>query len=112
MIYKDVAERIGMDISTVCRVVNGKYAQTYYGTFELRYFFSEKLETTSGEEVSTKIVKSRIQELIDAEDKNRPLSDDAISREMEVAGFYVARRTVAKYREQMNIPVARLRRAL
>jgi RNA polymerase sigma-54 factor len=112
MIYKDVAERIGMDISTVCRVVNGKYTQTDYGTFELRYFFSEKLETTSGEEVSTKIVKSRIQELIDAEDKNRPLSDDAISREMETAGFYVARRTVAKYREQLNIPVARLRRAL
>lgn len=112
MIYKDVAERIGMDISTVCRVVNGKYAQTDYGTFELRYFFSEKLETTSGEEVSTKIVKSRIQELIDAEDKNKPLSDDAISKEMENAGFYVARRTVAKYREQMNIPVARLRRAL
>ncbi len=112
MIYKDVAERIGMDISTVCRVVNGKYAQTDYGTFELRYFFSEKLETTSGEEVSTKIVKSRIQELIDAEDKSKPLSDDAISKEMEDAGFYVARRTVAKYREQMNIPVARLRRAL
>lgn len=112
MIYKDVAERIGMDISTVCRVVNGKYTQTDYGTFELRYFFSEKLETTSGEEVSTKIVKSRIQELIDAEDKSKPLSDDAISKEMEDAGFYVARRTVAKYREQLNIPVARLRRAL
>lgn len=112
MIYKDVAERIGMDISTVCRVVNGKYAQTDYGTFELRYFFSEKLETTSGEEVSTKIVKARIEELIAGEDKSKPLSDDAISKEMENAGFYVARRTVAKYREQMNIPVARLRRAL
>jgi RNA polymerase sigma-54 factor len=112
MIYKDVAERIEMDISTVCRVVNGKYAQTDYGTFELRYFFSEKLETTSGEEVSTKIVKSKILEMIEAEDKNKPLSDDAISRDMETAGFYVARRTVAKYREQMNIPVARLRRAL
>jgi RNA polymerase sigma-54 factor len=112
MIYKDVAEKIGMDISTVCRVVNGKYVQTDYGTFELRYFFSEKLETTSGEEVSTKIVKSRIEELIAAEDKSKPLSDDAISKEMKVAGFFVARRTVAKYREQMNIPVARLRRAL
>ncbi len=112
MIYKDVAERIGMDISTVCRVVNGKYAQTDYGTFELRYFFSEKLETTTGEEVSTKIVKSKILEMIESEDKNKPLSDDAISRDMETAGFYVARRTVAKYREQMNIPVARLRRAL
>ena len=112
MIYKVVAELIGMDISTVCRVVNGKYAQTDYGTFELRYFFSEKLETTTGEEVSTKIVKSKILEMIEAEDKNKPLSDDAISRDMEKAGFYVARRTVAKYREQMNIPVARLRRAL
>jgi RNA polymerase sigma-54 factor len=112
MIYKDVAERIGMDISTVCRVVNGKYVQTDYGTFELRYFFSEKLETTSGEEVSTKIVKARIHELIEAEDKHKPLSDDAISKMMKKAGFFVARRTVAKYREQMNIPVARLRRAL
>jgi RNA polymerase sigma-54 factor len=112
MIYKDVAERIGMDISTVCRVVNGKYTQTDYGTFELRYFFSEKLETTSGEEVSTKIVKSRILEMIEAEDKGHPLSDDAISKTMQKAGFNVARRTVAKYREQMNIPVARLRRAL
>lgn len=112
MIYKDVAERIGMDISTVCRVVNGKYTQTDYGTFELRYFFSEKLETTSGEEVSTKIVKSKIEELIAGENKRKPLSDDAISKSMEDAGFYVARRTVAKYREQLNIPVARLRRAL
>lgn len=112
MIYKDVAERIGMDISTVCRVVNGKYVQTDYGTFELRYFFSEKLETTSGEEVSTKIVKARIQELIEGEDKHKPLSDDALSKMMKKAGFFVARRTVAKYREQMNIPVARLRRAL
>lgn len=112
MIYKDVAERIEMDISTICRVVNGKYAQTDYGTFELRYFFSEKLETASGEEVSTKVVKARIQEMIEAEDKRHPLSDDAIAQEMERAGFNVARRTVAKYREQMNIPVARMRRAL
>ncbi len=112
MIYKDVAERIEMDISTVCRVVNGKYVQTDYGTFELRYFFSEKLETVTGEEVSTKVVRSRIQEMIEAEDKRKPLSDDAIALEMEKAGFQVARRTVAKYREQLNIPVARLRRSL
>jgi len=112
MIYRDVADRIGMDVSTICRVVNGKYAQTDYGTFELKYFFSEKLETTSGEEVSTKIVKSRIREMIDAEDKGNPLSDDEISKQMKDAGFNVARRTVAKYREQMNIPVARLRRTL
>ncbi len=112
MIYKDVAERIGMDISTVCRVVNGKYVQTDYGVFELRYFFSEKLETVSGEEVSTKIVKARIKELIGGESKKKPLSDEALSAAMKDAGFNVARRTVAKYREQMNIPVARLRKAL
>lgn len=112
MIYKDVAERIEMDISTVCRVVNGKYAQTDYGTFELRYFFSESLETVTGEEVSTKVVRGKIEEMIAAEDKSNPLSDDAISKEMERLGYNVARRTVAKYREQLNIPVARLRRAL
>lgn len=112
MIYKDIAERIGMDISTVCRVVNGKYVQTDYGVFELRYFFSEALETVWGEEVSNKVVKSKIKDLIDAEDKNRPLSDEAISERMKEQGYNVARRTVAKYREQMNISVARLRRSL
>ncbi len=112
MIYKDVAERIGMDISTVCRVVNGKYVQTDYGVFELRYFFSEALETVWGEEVSNKVVKAKIKDMIDAEDKNRPLSDEAISERMKELGYNVARRTVAKYREQMNISVARLRRSL
>ncbi len=112
MIYKDVAERIDMDISTVCRVVNGKYVQTDYGTFELRYFFSESLETVTGEEVSTKVVRAKIEEMIAGEDKSNPLSDDAISKEMERLGYNVARRTVAKYREQLNLPVARLRRAL
>lgn len=112
MIYRDVAGRIGMDISTVCRVVNGKYVQTDYGVFELRYFFSEALETAWGEEVSNKVVKSRIREMIDREDKSKPLSDDAISTAMKEAGYSVARRTVAKYREQMNIPIARLRREL
>lgn len=112
MIYKDVAERIGMDISTVCRVVNGKYVQTDYGVFELRYFFSEALETVWGEEVSNKVVKAKIKDMIDTEDKNRPLSDEAISERMKELGYNVARRTVAKYREQMNISVARLRRSL
>ena len=112
MIYKDVAERIGMDISTVCRVVNGKYVQTDYGVFELRYFFSEALETVWGEEVSNKVVKAKIKELIEAENKSRPLSDEAISEQMKALGYNVARRTVAKYREQMNISVARLRRSL
>lgn len=112
MIYKDVAERIGMDISTICRVVNGKYVQTDYGVFELRYFFSEALETAWGEEVSNKVVKSKIKQMIDAEDKGKPLSDEAISDRMKEMGYNVARRTVAKYREQMNVPVARLRRSL
>lgn len=112
MIYKDVAERIGMDISTVCRVVNGKYVQTDYGVLELRYFFSEALETAWGEEVSNKVVKAKIKDLIGGEDKQRPLSDEALSERMKELGYNVARRTVAKYREQMNIPVARLRRTL
>lgn len=112
MIYKDVAERIGMDISTICRVVNGKYVQTDYGVFELRYFFSEALETAWGEEVSNKVVKAKIKQMIDAEDKGKPLSDEAISDRMKEMGYNVARRTVAKYREQMNVPVARLRRSL
>lgn len=112
MIYKDIAERIAMDISTVCRVVNGKYVQTDYGVFELRYFFSEALETAWGEEVSNKVVKGKIKQMIDTEDKSKPLSDEAISDQMKELGYNVARRTVAKYREQMNIPVARLRRSL
>lgn len=112
MIYKDVAERIGMDISTVCRVVNGKYVQTDFGVFELRYFFSEALETAWGEEVSNKVVKSKIRQLIEGEDKSKPLSDEALSDHMKKLGYNVARRTIAKYREQMNIPVARLRRSL
>ncbi len=112
MIYRDVAERIGMDISTVCRVVNGKYVQTDYGVFELRYFFSEALETAWGEEVSNKVVKGKIKDLIDAEDKHKPLSDEVISKRMKGMGYNIARRTVAKYREQMHIPVARLRREI
>ena len=112
MIYRDVAERIGMDISTVCRVVNGKYVQTDYGVFELRYFFSEALETAWGEEVSNKVVKGKIKELIDNEAKSKPLSDEVISEQMQKMGYNIARRTVAKYREQMQIPVARLRREL
>ncbi len=112
MIYRDVAERIGMDISTVCRVVNGKYVQTDYGTFELKYFFSEKLHTASGEEVANKIVKAKIKEMIEEEDKKTPLSDVELSHRMHDAGYNIARRTVAKYREQLNIPVARLRRML
>lgn len=112
MIYKDIAEIVGMDISTISRVVNGKYVQTEYGVFELRHFFSDKLTTQSGEEVSNKEVKIMIREIIDQEDSNRPLSDDRIAEMLNKQGLNIARRTVAKYREAMHIPVARLRRKI
>ncbi|GAB1430376.1 RNA polymerase factor sigma-54 [Ignavibacteria bacterium] len=112
LIYKDVADVTGLDISTVCRIVNGKFAQTDYGTFEMRYFFSEALPTDDGDEVSTRIVKQKIKELIDKEPKGKPYSDDKVTKELKKQGFNVARRTVAKYREQMRIPVARLRKEL
>ncbi len=112
LIYKDVADVTGLDISTVCRIVNGKFAQTDYGTFEMRYFFSEALPTDDGEEVSTRLVKQKIKELIDKEPKGKPYSDDKVTKELKKQGFNVARRTIAKYREQMRIPVARLRKEL
>lgn len=112
MILKDVAERINMDISTVSRVVNGKYVQTPFGVFELKYFFSEGLETESGEEVSSREVKSALQEIVDNENKQKPLSDQAIAGKLKEMGYRVARRTVSKYREQLNIPVARLRKQI
>lgn len=112
LIYRDIADDTGLDISTVCRVVNGKYAQTDYGVFELRYFFSESLESDEGEEISTKVIKNKLKEMIDGEKKNKPLSDDKLAKEMKALGYNVARRTVAKYREQMRIPVARLRKEL
>lgn len=112
MILKDISERIGMDISTVSRVVNGKYVQTPFGVYELKYFFNEGLETESGEEVSNREVKNHLQELIDNEEKKRPLSDQALAKKMQEKGFMIARRTVSKYREQLNIPVARLRKEI
>ena len=112
LIYRDVAEVTGLDISTVCRIVNGKYVLTEFGTFELKYFFSESMENADGEEVSTRIIKQKLKELIDAESKTKPLSDDKLTKELEKHGYNVARRTVAKYREQMRIPVARLRKEL
>ena len=110
MILKDVAERAGLDISTVSRVSNMKYAQTRWGTFRLRHFFSDSVKTGSGEEMSTRRVKAALRDIIDKEDKSRPLSDDAIKDMMTAQGYPVARRTIAKYREQMGIPVARLRK--
>ncbi|SMO46823.1 RNA polymerase factor sigma-54 [Gracilimonas mengyeensis] len=110
MILKDVAERIGMDISTVSRVVNGKYVQTHSGVFELKYFFNEGLETESGEEVSNREVKNILQDLIDNEDKQKPYSDQELTNMLNDKGYKVARRTVSKYREQLNEPVARMRK--
>lgn len=112
LIYKDIAEATGLDISTVCRIVNGKYVQTRFGTFELKFFFSESLPTDDGEEVSTTVIKEEIKKIIDSEPKDKPYSDDKISEILKERGYNVARRTVAKYREQMKIPVARLRKEL
>ncbi|CAN5564608.1 RNA polymerase factor sigma-54 [soil metagenome] len=112
MILKDIAEIIKMDISTVSRVVNGKYVQTEFGVYELKYFFSEGLTTDTGEEVSNKEVKALIERMIAAEDKANPLSDQKLADMLAEQGFSIARRTVTKYREQQNIPVARLRRQI
>lgn len=112
MIYKDIADIIGMDISTISRTVNGKYVQTEFGVFELRHFFSDAITTASGEEISNKEVKKKIKNIIEAEDPKSPLSDDRIAEMLREEGINIARRTVAKYREAMNIPVARLRKKI
>ncbi len=112
MILKDIAEIIDMDISTVSRVANSKYIQTPYGTLLLKFFFSESLTTDSGEEVSTREVKKILQECIDNESKSKPLTDAKLTEMLKEKGYNIARRTVAKYREQLNIPVARLRKEL
>lgn len=112
MILKDIAERVNLDISTISRVVNGKYVQTNFGVFELKYFFSEGIETESGEEVSSREVKKAMQEIVDNEDKDMPFSDIMIAKRLKAQGYKVARRTVSKYREKLNIPVARLRKEI
>ena len=127
LIYKTIAEDIGMNISTVCRVVNGKYCQTEHGVHELKYFFSQAIplhismdgsdDAAEGGEgtdtvVSNKVVRSHIQEMIRHEPHDAPLSDDAIVEKLQTMGFHIARRTVAKYRSQLKIPVARLRRTI
>jgi RNA polymerase sigma-54 factor len=112
MILKDIAEKTGLDISTISRVANSKFVQTEFGSFRLKHFFSESLSTESGEEVSTKEVKNILQEFIAGEDKRNPLSDDQLTEMLQSKGYNIARRTVAKYREMLNIPVARLRREL
>jgi RNA polymerase sigma-54 factor len=112
MILKDIANMINMDISTVSRVASSKSVQTDFGIFPLKYFFSEGIATDSGEEVSSREVKQIIKEIIEAEDKSKPLSDDKLEKILNDKGYNIARRTVAKYREQLNIPVARLRKEL
>lgn len=112
MILKDIAEKIEMDISTVSRVANSKSIQTEFGIYPLKYFFSEGISTDSGEDVSNKEVKSVLQEMVEQEDKRKPLSDDKLVKLLNDKGYNIARRTVAKYREQLQIPVARLRKEL
>ncbi len=112
MILKDIAEKTGLDISTVSRVANSKFVQTEFGTYRLKFFFSESLSTESGEEVSTREVKKILFDLVDGEEKRKPLSDERLTELLQEKGYNIARRTVAKYREQLNIPVARLRKQL
>jgi RNA polymerase sigma-54 factor len=112
MILKDIAEIVGLDISTISRVANSKYVQTNFGIFPLKYFFSESLSTDTGEEVSTREVKKILSDAIEAENKRRPLTDEKLMELLKEKGYNIARRTVAKYREQLNIPVARLRKEL
>jgi RNA polymerase sigma-54 factor len=112
MILKDIAEKTNLDISTVSRVANSKFVQTEFGTYRLKFFFSESLSTDSGEEVSTREVKKILSNFIEAEEKKHPLSDERLTELLQEKGYNIARRTVAKYREQLNIPVARLRKEL
>jgi RNA polymerase sigma-54 factor len=112
MRLKDVADKVGFDISTISRVSNSKYVETEWGVMPLKYFFSESMTTTDGEEISSKEIKTIIRETIGVEDKKSPVTDDALTEILNQKGYKIARRTVAKYREQLNIPVARLRREL
>lgn len=112
MILKDIAEKTNLDISTISRVANSKFVQTEFGSFRLKHFFSESLSTDSGEEVSTREVKTILNEMISLEDKKNPFSDDNLTDMLQAKGYNIARRTVAKYREQLNVPVARLRKEL
>jgi RNA polymerase sigma-54 factor len=112
MILKDIATKINMDISTVSRVANSKYVQTSFGTFLLKSFFSESMQNTKGEEISTREIKKILQECIEGENKTDPFTDDQLVDLLKKKGYNIARRTVAKYREQLSIPVARLRKEL
>ena len=112
MVLKDIAEITGFDISTISRVVNSKFIETHFGIFPLKYFFSEGMENSEGEEVSTRELKKALQECIDAEDKHKPLTDEQLVVRMAARGYKVARRTIAKYRGQLGIPLARWRKEI
>jgi RNA polymerase sigma-54 factor len=112
MILKDIAEKTNLDISTISRVSNSKYIQTHFGIYPLKYFFSEGLQKDDGEEVSTREIKKILQECIENEDKKKPLTDEKLAQILKEKSYNIARRTVAKYREQLGIPVARLRKEL
>lgn len=112
MVLKDIAEVTGFDISTISRVVNSKYIETYFGIYPLKYFFSEGMENSEGDEVSTRELKKALQDCVDAENKKKPLTDEQLVTEMEAKGYKVARRTIAKYRSQLGIPLARWRKEL
>ena len=112
MVLKDIAEMTGFDISTISRVVNSKYIETHFGIYSLKYFFSEGLENQDGEEVSTRELKKALLECVENEDKHKPLTDDELVEQMTARGYKVARRTIAKYRDQLGIPKARLRKEL
>jgi len=111
-VLKNIAEKTGLDISTISRVVNCKYIQTNFGVYPLKYFFSEGMKTESGDEVSTREIKKVLSESIESEDKKKPLTDEELVGVLSQKGYKVARRTVAKYREQLNIPIARMRKEI
>ena len=110
MILKDIADKTGLDISTISRVCNSKYVQTRWGVFPLKFFFTDGYKNKDGEEVSVVAIKQVLKEIIESEKGKKPFSDDVLAKKMKEKGYPIARRTVAKYREQMGIPVARLRR--
>ena len=112
MILKDISNKVGLDISTVSRVANSKYVQTPFGTFLLKSFFSESLQNSMGEEVSTREIKKILFDIIESENKSVPLTDEELEEMLQKKGYSVARRTIAKYRKQLRIPVARLRKEL
>ena len=109
---QDIADRINMDISTISRSTRGKYADTPYGIFELKYFFTDSIELTDGRILGTFVIKRALEKIIQSEDKTKPMSDDALVGELIKVGYKMARRTVAKYRDQMGYPVARLRKEI